>query len=142
MYDVAIKIHPSEQLDKLEATSIDFHIAYFDEEFTMDQLRMRVILSTISAIALIWFTAKTLCKIKPEDQGKLSFETMSSLTMLFLLFIFNDPFYPVHVYDPKFITFAISEFQTSLFVAGMLIFWLRDVARHKNPELKSNASAV
>lgn len=103
---------------------------------------MRAAFTLTSAIALIWFATKTLCKIKPEDQGKLAFETMSSLTLLFLLFLFNDPFYPVHVYDPKFITFAISEFQTSLFIAGMLIFWLRDVARHKNPRLPANASAV
>ena len=64
------------------------------------------------------------------------------MTLLFLLFLFNDPFYAVHVYDPKFITFAISEFQTSLFIAGMLVFWLRDVARHKNPEISPDASAV
>ena len=67
MYDVAVKIHPSKNLDELEATSIDFHIAYLDEQFTMDQLRMRVIFSVISAIVLIMFASKTLCKIKPED---------------------------------------------------------------------------
>ena len=31
MYDVAIVIHPTETLDSLAATSLDFHIAYFNE---------------------------------------------------------------------------------------------------------------
>ena len=142
MYDIAIIIQPSETLNTLEATSIDFHVAYFDIEFTHQQLRMRACFTAISAIAFVCFAAKTLCRIKPEDQGSLAFETMSSLTLLFLLFLFNDPFYPVHVYDPRFLTFALSEFQTSLFIAGMLIFWLRDVARHKNPDIPANASRV
>lgn len=33
-YDVAILIKPTDTLNHLEATSIDFHIAYFNPEFT------------------------------------------------------------------------------------------------------------
>ena len=110
MYDVAIVVHPTETLDSLAATSIDFHIAYFNEEFTQEQLIMRTVFSTLSALFLVVFAGKTLCRIKNEDQGRLPFETMSALTLLFLLFVFNDPFYPVHLYDPNFITFAVSEF--------------------------------
>ena len=142
MYDVSVVIQPSDTLDSLQATSIDFHIAYLSEKFTGQQLRTRAIFAAISAIAFLAFATKTLCRIKPQDQGKLAFETMSSLTLLFLLFLFNDPFYPVHIYNPKFITFAISEFQTSIFIAGILIFWLRDVVRHKNPELPQNATSL
>ena len=101
---------------------------------------MRACFAAISVAALIPFAAKALCLTAPEDQGKLPFETKSSLALLFLLLLFNDPFYPVHVYQPGFLTFAASEFQTSLFIAGMLIFWLRDVARHENPALAKKAS--
>ena len=34
MYDIAVVIRPSETLAALEATSIDFHVAYFDPKFT------------------------------------------------------------------------------------------------------------
>ena len=71
---------------------------------------MRASFTVASAFALVIFASKTLCRIKAEDQSKLAFETMSSVTLLFLLFLFNDPFYPVHIYDPRFLTFALSEF--------------------------------
>ena len=103
---------------------------------------MRTIFSSLSALVFVIFSAQTLCRIKSEDQARLPFETMSALTLLFLLCIFNDPFYAIHLYDPSFITFAISEFQTSLFLAGMLVYWLRSAALVKNPKLPQNAAAI
>ena len=34
MYDIAVQVKPSEQLSRLENTSINFHIAYVDTTFT------------------------------------------------------------------------------------------------------------
>ena len=47
--------------------------------------------------------------------------------MIFTLFLFNDPFYVVHVYMPSFMTFAFTEFVQSIFIAGILIYWLREL---------------
>ena len=57
MYDVAIVIHPTETLDSLAATSLDFHIAYFNEQFTKEQLIMRTIFSSLSALVFVIFAA-------------------------------------------------------------------------------------
>ena len=51
--------------------------------------------------------------------------------MVFLLFFFNDPMYPMHIYQPSFMTFALTEFTSALFISGLLIFWLREIAGFK-----------
>ena len=48
--------------------------------------------------------------------------------MAFILFIFNDPLYVAHIYAPSFLTFALTELGTSLFISGTLVFWLRELA--------------
>ena len=47
--------------------------------------------------------------------------------MTFLLFLFNDPIYPVHIYAPSFTTYALTELASALFISGILIFWLREL---------------
>jgi hypothetical protein len=51
--------------------------------------------------------------------------------LLFLLFLFNDPWYPLHIYQPSLLTLTASELQISMFAAGLLVFWIRDVARYR-----------
>jgi len=64
------------------------------------------------------------------------------LVLLFLLFQFNDPWYFLHVKNPNFYTYAVAEFGTALFVSGLLIFWLRDAARHRNPKLEHGSGKL
>ena len=48
--------------------------------------------------------------------------------MAFLLFLFNDPVYVAHIYAPSFASFAFTEFITAVFFAGILTYWLRELA--------------
>ena len=49
---------------------------------------------------------------------------------LFLV-LFNDPFYLVHIYSPSVMSFALSELQIALFVAGLMVYWIRDLAKYR-----------
>ena len=62
--------------------------------------------------------------------------------MLILLLTFNDPWYFLHIKNPSFATYFIGEVGTAMFVAGMLVFWLVDIARHKEPELSPDATKL
>mmetsp|Transcript_3813 Transcript_3813/g.4396 ORF Transcript_3813/g.4396 Transcript_3813/m.4396 type:complete len:233 (+) Transcript_3813:231-929(+) len=57
--------------------------------------------------------------------------------MVFLLFMFNDPWYPWHVYKPSFLTFAFTEFTNSIFYAALLTFWLRELAGFRPQKAKA-----
>ena len=59
-----------------------------------------------------------------------------------MLVAFDDPWYWAHVRNPSFFTYAVAEFGTALFVAGLLIFWLRDIARHRSPEPDAGATKL
>lgn len=48
--------------------------------------------------------------------------------MIFLLFLFNDPLYAAHIYSPSFLTFALTEFTAAIFISGLLVYWLRELA--------------
>ena len=63
MYDVAIEVTPSDALSKLHNTSINFHIAYMNPEFTMYQLGFRVVFATISLLFLCYYCTKVLCRV-------------------------------------------------------------------------------
>ena len=62
--------------------------------------------------------------------------------MVFLLFLFNDPLYTLHVFEPSFITFAITEFFSALFMSALLIYWLRELAGFKPQEVPKNANCL
>lgn len=65
---------------------------------------------------------------------------MKSVAVLtFLLFLFNNPWYLVQIYSPSTIAFTFSALQTSMFVAGVLVFWLKDLAKFQpaNPDLRA-----
>jgi len=44
--------------------------------------------------------------------------------MTFLLFLFNDPVFMIHIYSPSIFTFFISELFTAAFLCALMIFWL------------------
>lgn len=48
--------------------------------------------------------------------------------MIFLLFLFNDPLYAAHIYKPSFLTFALTEFTSAIFISALLVYWLRELA--------------
>ena len=70
------------------------------------------------------------------------YETLCTVALLAGLINFNDPWYFIHYRNPNFWTYAIAEFNTALFVAGLMIFWLRDIARHRTKNLEPNATKI
>lgn len=58
-----------------------------------------------------------------------------------MLFLFNDPLYAAHIYTPSFVTFALTEFTSAIFISGLLVYWLRELALFRPrllPPTKSN----
>ena len=138
MYDVAIIIKPGSELSKVENTSINFHMAYINPEFTMYQLYFRIVFTAISLLFLCYYCTKVLCRVPKDLEPQLSFEQRGTLALTFLLFLFNDPLYMAHVYSPSFLTYALTELSSALFISGMLMFWLRELAdmRPSKPDPK------
>lgn len=109
MYDVAVMVVPSAELNALTATSIDFHIAYMNPEFTEYQMVFRTIFTIISLVVMCMYISKICCRIPEPLQRKLTFEQRGAMALACLLFFFNDPMYPVHIYRPSFFTYAVTE---------------------------------
>jgi len=128
MYDVAVQVKPNDQLVGLEQTSVNFHIAWVSPEFTAYQLGFRTFFTIASLLILCFYCTKILCRVPVQLQRQLTFEQRGALSLAFLLFLFNDPLYPVHIYQPSFLTFALTEFCSALFISALLIYWLRELA--------------
>ena len=74
MYDVAVVVTPSDALNELKSTSINFHIAYMNPEFTTYQLIYRIVFATISLLFLCYYCTKILCRVPKGLETQLSFE--------------------------------------------------------------------
>lgn len=85
----------------------------------------------VSMLILCFYCTKVCCRVPAKLQRQLTFEQKGSLALISLLFLFNDPWYPVHIYSPSFLTFAGTEMTNALFVAGLLIYWLRELAGYR-----------
>ena len=94
-------------------------------------LTVRTFFTCLSMIILCSYCTKLCCRVSPTLQRQLTYEQKGTLSLIFLLFLFNDPFYPVHIYSPSFMTFAGTELMSALFMAGLMIFWLRELAGFK-----------
>lgn len=84
----------------------------------------------------------TLISKKNVSIDQLPFESAFTYVMLILLLTFNDPWYFFHIKNPSFATYFIGEVGTAMFVAGILVFWLVDIARHKEPEISPDATKL
>ena len=138
MYDVMIEIPPlnDDMLDKLNWVNVDFHLAYLSPEYTYQQLFLKLVFVVIAALACVVYFIKLLrmATSKRADLAQFPFETLCLCFLLFLLIWFNDPTYYSHVSGGgSFMSFTMGAFGTATFIAGLLIFWLRDLARHRNP---------
>ena len=56
--------------------------------------------------------------------------------------MFNDPWYPWHVYRPSFLTFAFTEFVSSIFYTAILTFWLRELAGFRPAKAKPEWNCI
>ena len=59
-----------------------------------------------------------------------------------LLLLFNDPIYMAHLYYPSFATYAITELCSALFVSGILVYWLRELAGYRPRKAEANWSSL
>lgn len=144
MYDVGIELLPSESLSKEQQVHIDFHIAYFNPAYTEEQLFMKLIFGWWTFIVTLAYSAKMgyLLIIKGKHPDMFPFDCYATWGLLWLLLCFDDPSYKFHVEDPNFFTYFISEFGISLFIAGLLMYWVRDIARYRADELAPNQSKM
>lgn len=72
----------------------------------------------------------------------MTFEQKAVCLLTYLLFFFNNPWYLVQVQRPKTKTFVASGIQTALFVAALMIFWLKDLAKFQPKESDLRANPV
>ena len=70
------------------------------------------------------------------------YESLCTWGLLMGLVNFNDPWYFIHYRNPNFFTYVIAEVSTAMFVAGLMMFWLRDLARRRNKTLEPNATKL
>ena len=63
MYDVAILVKPSAEMNKLERTSVNFHIAYVNPDFTAYQIFFRAVFTLASLLVMCLYATKVLCRV-------------------------------------------------------------------------------
>lgn len=128
-----------ESLEEMNWVHVDFHVAYFSIEYTTQQLIIKLAFSWISFGVFITYCVQVggiAYKTRTVNWMDFPFETLCTWALLAGLINFNDPWYFIHYRNPNFWTYVIAEFNTALFVAGLMVFWLRDIARHRNKELE------
>jgi hypothetical protein len=103
---------------------------------------VRSIFTILSLINLIWYFCKIVCQTPQKFQPQLTFDQKSLVPLSFMLFLFNDPWYTLHVYTPSFFTFVLSELQIAMFIAALMVYWIRDLARYKKKMNSQNLNAV
>ena len=140
MYDVMIEIPPLNEedgmLDKLNWVNVDFHVAYLSPGYTYQQLILKLVFVAASTLTCVVYFIKLLvmARGKRAQLDQFPFETLCLWFLLLLLIFFNDPTYYSHISGGgSFTSFASGALGTATFIAGLLIFWLRDLARHRNP---------
>lgn len=131
VYDVAVEVLPDEIFKAMDDISVNFHIAYVNPQFTLFQLYLRSIFTILSMLVLCFYSTKLCCRVPANLQRQMTFEQKGTLALIMLLFLFNDPFYPAHIYKPSFMTFASTEMTSAMFVTSLLIYWLRELAGFK-----------
>ena len=142
MYDVAIQVRPNDALAKLDKTSVNFHMAWVNPSYTSFQLAFRTFFTIVSLIFLCLYCTKILCRVPPQLQKYLTFEQRGTLSLIFFLFLFNDPLYSAHIYSPSFITFALTEFLQAIFIGALLIYWLRELSMFRPRLLPPNTNCI
>ena len=76
------------------------------------------------------------------NPNEFPYESLCTWALLIGLLNFNDPWYFLHYRNPNFFTYVIAETSTAMFVAGLMIFWLRDLARQRSKTLEPNATKM
>ena len=72
-------------------------MAYVNPTYTSYQLGFRVFFTCVSVIVLCFYCTKVLCRIDQDLIRQINFEQKGTLALIFTLFLFNDPFYVVHI---------------------------------------------
>ena len=74
MYDIAIIVEPSDEMAELDETSLNFHIAYVNPDFTAYQIFFRATFAMASLLILCLYSTKVLCRLSAKMQKQLTFE--------------------------------------------------------------------
>ena len=69
MYDIAVQVKPSAEMLAMEETSIAFHMAYVNPEYTNFQLGVRTFFTIVSLLVLCFYCTKLLCRIPAKLQS-------------------------------------------------------------------------
>ena len=105
-------------------------------------LKMLFCSMTFMIIALYSARIIWLLVVQNANIWRFSGETVCSFLLLILLASFDDPLYYFHVDNPNLFSYVFSEFCVATFVAGLLIHWLRSIARHRSKELEPEATRM
>ena len=109
MYDVSVEVLPDENLKSTDDISINFHVAYVARKYTLFQMHLRSLSAIISMPIMCMYITKLCCRVPATLQSQMTFEQKGTLALVVLLFLFNDPLYPAHIYAPSFMTFVSTE---------------------------------
>ena len=91
-------------------------------------MSFRTFFTCASLVVLFFYFTQVLCRVPEDLKNQLTYEQQGVLWLILTLFCFNDPLYPVHIYSPSFMTYALTELSGAIFIASLLIYWLREFA--------------
>jgi magnesium-transporting ATPase (P-type) len=95
----------------------------------------------VSLITFLTYSSR-LCTIKEKLKRQITFEQRDVAVLALLLFFFNNPWYLVQIYSPTTASFTFSGFQSALFVAFLLVFWLKNLVKFQPREASMRAEPL
>jgi hypothetical protein len=97
-YDVAIELKAGEWFSTLDTwRGINFRMVYVNEKYTMMQMETRFFFSILSFIFFLWYSSHIVVGVHPDHRHYITNDQRYLVAVVFLLFLFNDPWYLVHV---------------------------------------------
>lgn len=119
-----------------EARKLQFRIVYVQAAYTNMQLVIRTTFSAIALVVWLCYCTKVVCRVPTKEKKQLPSVTWHLLGLSFGLVLFNDPWYAVSILAPSTVSRIFDQLQVTIFVAALMVFWLRQVQNFTEPSNK------
>lgn len=110
--------------------------------YTTFQLGFRILFVFVTLVIFCLYFTKLVIRLPRELRKFVTFEQRAAFTLVLLLLFFNGPFYAIHLVSPSLFTFVLTEVQSALFIASLLVYWLRELALYRPETAPENSSCL
>ena len=133
MYDIAIMLTgvPDTVIVEQETFALSFRVSHLNDHFLTWFAEVRVACAVVTGLAILLYfvtsCSKSGFKINIHME-QLNLNQCCILVLLFLCLLYDEPLFELRMKNPSVALAVVSEVPASLFLTGLLTYWLMSVA--------------